>query len=151
MLWSPSLGSVFGERLNTGQDSRPHDHRVGPQGHSAQVGSPEVLERHPPLPAAVSLSSLVNSAHWPSRCHGGGTHLKGEGCWRHSIQHLCPPYSGWFLHPHLTESLGIPQALSSNLSQQLEPTHPRREGLAEMPAYLGSSVGPSEASPAKEL
>lgn len=52
---------------------------------------------------------------------------------------------------HTSQSLGIPQALSSNLSQQLEPTHPRREGLAEMPAYLGSSVGPSEASPAKEL
>lgn len=108
-------------------------------------GSSGVLEWQMFLPTAVSCSFLVSCAHWPGRSHWGRLSPQGEGCWGHSIRHqsLCPPHSGWFLQPHLAESLGIPEALSSTHS-------PQERGLAETSAYLRISVGPNEASPAKE-
>lgn len=108
-------------------------------------GSSGVLDWQMFLPAAVSFSSLVYSAHWPGRSPWGRLSPQGEGCWGHSIRHqsLCPPHSGWFLQPHLAESLGIPQALSSIHS-------PQERGLAGTSACLRISVGPNEASPAKE-
>lgn len=108
-------------------------------------GSSGVLEWQVFLPAAVSFSSLAYSAHRPGRCHWARLSPHGEGCWGHSIRHqsLCPPHSGWFLQTHLAESLGIPRAPSSTHS-------PQERGPAGASVYLRISVGPNEASPAKD-
>lgn len=84
------------------------------------------LQRHRFPPAAVSLSSLVYSAHWPGGCHWERLSSHREGCRGHSAhrQNLCPPRSGWFLQPHLAGTSRDLFGPGFHLSPQPDPLTP---------------------------